>query len=139
MSFSSNSGGGAMSEINTTPLIDVMLVLLIIFMLTAPMTAHRVQTQLPQDSTKQNNNPPTVLKLRVLPDGTVTMDEQPTTQAVLIARLESIGLKNKDDQDIVQLGADNAAPYERVTQVLTDMHRANVLKISFSGLGADDL
>jgi biopolymer transport protein ExbD len=136
MSFSSASS--TMSEINTTPLIDVMLVLLIIFMLTAPVTAHRVQAQLPQGTVLPTDHPPTVLKLRVLPNGSLTMDEQPVSQAALLARLAGIGKQPKAEQEVVQLGADQAAPYERVTQVLTEMHRANVLKISFSGLGADD-
>ena len=57
MAFSSNSTGGAMADINVTPLVDVMLVLLIIFMVTAPMLSYEIQIDLPQPTNKQEENP----------------------------------------------------------------------------------
>jgi biopolymer transport protein ExbD len=56
MAFSSNSTGGAMADINVTPLVDVMLVLLIIFMVTAPMLSYEIQIDLPQPTNKQEEN-----------------------------------------------------------------------------------
>ena len=74
MAFSSNSGSsGAMSEINVTPLVDVMLVLLIIFMMTAPMLTHRINIDLPQpnDQIKPPENPPEPLRLTIQADGSL--------------------------------------------------------------------
>jgi len=124
-----------MAEINTTPLIDVLLVLLIIFMLTAPILAHRVRVDLPQKTTLvQPDKNPTVVKVRVEGNGSLVMDELPITDAALLAKFEEIGSKDAAAQDIVQLRGADEVVYQRITDVLTLASQNNVKKISFTEL-----
>jgi len=135
MAFSSGGGSGPMAEINTTPLIDVLLVLLIIFMLTAPILAHRVRVDLPQKTTLvQPDKNPTVVKVRVEGNGSLVMDELPITDAALLAKFEEIGSKDAAAQDIVQLRGADEVVYQRITDVLTLASQNNVKKISFTEL-----
>jgi biopolymer transport protein ExbD len=135
MRASATSGDDLLAEINTTPLIDVMLVLLVVFMLFAPVAAHRVQATMHQgDVFGHGYIPPPVLNVRVLADGSVTLNGEKTTQVDRIIRLQTIGRKAEREQDVVRWSADNAARYESVAQVLAEMQRANVLKIAHSGL-----
>ena len=80
MAFSAgNSGGGAMADINVTPLVDVMLVLLIIFMITAPMLTHRIKIDLPQPTNNpppQVENPPDPITLSVRSSGQFYWNDQ---------------------------------------------------------------
>uniref|UniRef100_UPI003F86C9DA ExbD/TolR family protein n=1 Tax=Pseudoxanthomonas winnipegensis TaxID=2480810 RepID=UPI003F86C9DA len=79
MAFSSGSGKGAMAEINVTPLIDVMLVLLIIFIVTAPIVARPIPVQLPQatDRTIDRPEPPPPIELRLDASNQLSWDGQP--------------------------------------------------------------
>jgi biopolymer transport protein ExbD len=88
MAMSTGGGGGAMSDINVTPLVDVMLVLLIIFMITAPLMSHTVVVTLPSTSeVKVDNNadnPP--VDLAVKDDGSTYLNDSPVTEAELKAK-----------------------------------------------------
>ena len=91
MSFSSNSGGGAMCDINVTPLVDVLLVLLIIFMITQPLSRMAMDVQVPPPDTPQTNQQPSfqiVLELR--DDGTYAINSQPYPKDQLDAQLHAI-------------------------------------------------
>jgi biopolymer transport protein ExbD len=136
MAFSTGGGSGPMAEINTTPLIDVMLVLLIIFMLTAPILAHRVRVDLPQksDQVVQPDEMPEIVKVRVEGDGSLVMNEVPVTDAQLLLKFEEIGKDADKLQDIVQLRGADEAVYQRITDVLTMASQNNVKKISFTEL-----
>lgn len=136
MAFSTGGGSGPMAEINTTPLIDVMLVLLIIFMLTAPILAHRVRVDLPQksDQVVQPDEMPEVVKVRVEGNGSLVMNELPVTDAQLLLKFEEIGKDEDKFQDIVQLRGADEAVYQRITDVLTMASQNNVKKISFTEL-----
>jgi biopolymer transport protein ExbD len=136
MAFSTGGSSGPMAEINTTPLIDVMLVLLIIFMLTAPILAHRVRVDLPQKSDKvvQPDEMPEIIKVRVEADGSLVMNELPITQAALEQKFAEVGLREAKLQDVVQLRGANEVAYQRVTDVLTIASQNNVKKISFTEL-----
>ncbi|MHB1284543.1 MAG: biopolymer transporter ExbD, partial [Metallibacterium scheffleri] len=83
MAFSSKSGGSSspMSEINVTPLVDVMLVLLIIFMITAPLLTHRIRIDLPQPNRNVQPplNPPEPIKLQIRADGSIFWNSLPVT------------------------------------------------------------
>jgi biopolymer transport protein ExbD len=81
MAFSSNSSGGPMADINVTPLVDVMLVLLIIFMVTAPALSYPIQVDLPQPSTNPPptpKDPPEPIRIRIDAAGTVLWNGSPT-------------------------------------------------------------
>lgn len=136
MAFSTGGGSGPMAEINTTPLIDVMLVLLIIFMLTAPILAHRVRVDLPQksDQVVQPDEMPEVVKVRVEGNGSLVMNELPVTDAQLLLKFEEIGKDVDKLQDVVQLRGADEAVYQRITDVLTMASQNNVKKISFTEL-----
>jgi biopolymer transport protein ExbD len=81
MAFASNSGGGPMADINVTPLVDVMLVLLIIFMVTAPILSYPIDIDLPQRSLNpppEKANPPEPIRLRIDAAGQVFWNDSPT-------------------------------------------------------------
>ena len=91
MAFSSNSGAGPMADINVTPLVDVMLVLLIIFMVTAPALSYQIQVDLPQRTSNpppQPKDPPEPIRLRIEAGGTVTWNNSPIPISVLQSSLE---------------------------------------------------
>ena len=86
MAFASNSGGGPMADMNVTPLVDVMLVLLIIFMVTAPILSYPIDIDLPQRTTNPPDNPkepPEPIKLRIDSAGTVYWNDSPTPVSAL--------------------------------------------------------
>ena len=88
MAFSSNSGGGPMAEINVTPLVDVMLVLLIIFMITAPLMTHKIRIDLPQANPNTvETNPPEPIDLAVKETGDLYWNDELITEAMLTEML----------------------------------------------------
>ena len=92
MAFSSNSGGGAMADINVTPLVDVMLVLLIIFMVTMPIQSVPVDVDLPQKTDKPPENPkepPEPISLRIDASGQVFWNDTPTPVTALEKMMET--------------------------------------------------
>ena len=86
MAFSSNSGGGPMADINVTPLVDVMLVLLIIFMVTAPILSYPIDIDLPQRSVRPPENPqdpPEPIELRIDAGSQVYWNDSPVPLSAL--------------------------------------------------------
>src|SRR3546814_13211458 len=86
MAFSSNSDGGAMSDMNIIPLADVMLVLLVIFMMTAPIPSYPINIDLPQRSLNPPLNPlepPEPIRLRIDQSGTIFWNDSPTPLSAL--------------------------------------------------------
>jgi biopolymer transport protein ExbD len=133
MAVSSNSGGGPMSEINVTPLVDVMLVLLIIFMITAPLLSHTVRIDLPQPNinTPPPENPPDPIRLSIKQDGSLYMNDVPVSEPDLKLQLEVYAAKPKDKQPEVQIEAADNAEYEIVARVLADAKSVGMEKIGF--------
>ncbi len=121
------SGGGgrrgrrrrpaAMSEINVTPFVDVMLVLLIIFMVAAPMMTVGVPVELPETAATalpQEEEEPLTITLTA--DGQVLLMENETPEGDLVTKLQAIAAERNDDK--IFLRADGAVTYERVAQVM---------------------
>ena len=107
----------AMSEINVTPFVDVMLVLLIIFMVAAPMLTVGVPVELPKTAAQalpHEQEEPLVVTLTV--DGKISIMTTETPQDDLVPRLRAVAAERADDK--VFLRADGAIPYERVVQVM---------------------
>ena len=101
MAFTSNSGGGPMAEINVTPLVDVMLVLLIIFMITAPLMSHKIRIDLPQANPNvQEQNPPEPIDLAVKESGEIFWNDELVTEAMLQAQLR-VAAQKKDRKSVV--------------------------------------
>ena len=91
MSMSTGGGGGLTNEPNVTPMIDVLLVLLIIFMLVVPMSRKAIDLQLPDPTEQQSSaNPPPQIVLEVLPGNKFAVNKEPLTKANLAARLKEI-------------------------------------------------
>ncbi|GAB2666434.1 ExbD/TolR family protein [Arenimonas aestuarii] len=131
MAFSSNSGGGGpMADINVTPLVDVMLVLLIIFMITAPLMSHKVKVELPQATLEEKpeiDQPP--ITLAVTADGKVYWNDEEVSADVLDARLAVLAQKTPQPQ--VDIRSDNITKYAVIHEVVTDVRRAGIRKVGF--------
>jgi biopolymer transport protein ExbD len=136
----SSGGGGAapMVDINTTPLVDVMLVLLIIFMITAPLLAHKVRINLPQQSTDPADKSKIEQKRLELRDlgGAVEirLNNDPISQEVLFAEFREMGRKEKDDQPEYKLEADETVPYSAIASILSKAKVSRIERIGFDNL-----
>ncbi|MGH8191365.1 MAG: ExbD/TolR family protein [Rhodanobacteraceae bacterium] len=134
MAMSTSSDGGPVSEINITPLIDVMLVLLVIFMITAPMPHHNIKIDLPQPNpnVKPPENPPTPKTLFIQADGTMTWDNLTISNVELEAQFATIGAKPVDQQPQVHIKASDQTQYNYLAIVMAEAKRYNVQKIGFA-------
>ncbi len=134
MSFSSNSGGGAMCDINVTPLVDVLLVLLIIFMVTAPPLSYQIQVDLPQKSTTpppKVEDPPEPIRIRIDASGNITWNGSATPVSALQAQFDVEGAKEVVRQPTIEIETDKEAEYEVLAKVLSRTKNAGLVKISF--------
>ena len=116
-----------MSEINVTPFVDVMLVLLIIFMVTAPMMMEGVQVNLPQTTTKSIKTPEDPLILTVTENGEISLEKHQIALDELETKLKSI-LKYRRDKEIL-LKADRNVQYGYVVKVIAGIKRAGIDKL----------
>ncbi|MHA6205697.1 ExbD/TolR family protein [Dyella soli] len=132
MAFSSGSGKGPMADINVTPLVDVMLVLLIIFMITAPMLTHKVKIDLPQPNPNvvQPENPPDPIRLKIDQSGALYWNDTPVDELGLKAQIAVIA--SQSNQPELQINADDGVAYEHVARVLADAKSYGLTKIGFT-------
>jgi len=132
MAFSAGgSTGGVMAEINVTPLVDVMLVLLIIFMITAPLAAHKIKVELPIASL---DRPPEEaasqpITLTVKDTGDLYWNDEPITEATMQAQLRVIA--QRQPQPEVQIRADKDTEYQVISTVMGDAKGAGIVKLGF--------
>ena len=134
MAFSTGSSSGPMAEINVTPLVDVMLVLLIIFMITAPILSHKVRIDLPQPSNNPPpDNPVDPIHLQIKQDGSLYWNDTPVDEAGLKAQIAVIA--QQSNQPELQIDADDNAQYEAVARVLSDAKGQGLVKIGFVNTG----
>ena len=134
MSMSSNSSGGAMSDINVTPLVDVMLVLLIIFMVTMPIQSVPVDVDLPQKTDKPPENPkepPEPIKLRIDGSGQVTWNDTPTPITALVTMMKNEVERDPANQPELQIETNDNAEYGVLAKVLSAAKNADMVKIGF--------
>lgn len=124
--------GEPMMEMNTTPLIDVLLVLLIMFIITIPIQTHAVKVDLPQ-SDPTNLPPPDSVKNKITidPVGTTAWNGTPINDVQLRQYLESTAAMSPEPE--LHFQPDPNARYERVDQVLSIIKRTNVTKLGFIG------
>lgn len=128
-SFDDPSGDAPMSEINMVPLIDVMLVLMLVFMITAPLMTHAIPVQLPRASNEPPPEDPKRISVSIDKDGQFYVDTTPLDRAALQARLREAAAVTP--QPVVNLAADRETPYETVAQVLGDAARVGLARIGF--------
>lgn len=119
-------------EINVTPFIDVMLVLLIIFMVAAPLATVDVNVDLPASSAKPAERPDEPLYLTVKEDLTLNLGNDAVTREALAAALEQTTQGNKDTR--IFLRADKAVDYGQFMEVMNLLRDAGYLKIALVGL-----
>ncbi|MGY1457950.1 MULTISPECIES: ExbD/TolR family protein [unclassified Luteimonas] len=134
MAFSSNAGEGPMADINIIPLCDVMLVLLIIFMVTAPQLSYPIDIDLPQRSVNRPDNPvepPEPIKLRIDGGGQVFWNDSPVPVTALRSMMESEVQRDPANQPTLQLDVNESADYGVLTKVLAEAKNAQMMKIGF--------
>ena len=118
-----------MNEMNLIPLIDVMLVLMIIFLLTATVLNPTVPLNLPKTSASINETPPEAIQISIDKDAGLFWDEEPISMEALAIRLQQQSAKGKDPS--IQLRADKDSRYDTVAQVLAASSQAGLTKIAF--------
>ena len=124
-----NSRDETISEMNTTPLIDVMLVLLVLMIITLPLQTHAVKIDMPT-APPHDPVPPVVVNLAVEFDGTITWDGAVVSRGELDARL--VAAAKKAPQPEIILRADRLAKYDTVAKVLSDAQHLGMKKMGFA-------
>ncbi len=126
---------GAISEINVTPLVDVMLVLLIVFMVAAPLMTVGVPVELPKTAATQMNTSADPLFVTVQADRTVYLQETKITLEELIPKLQALAKNGNEEQIMVR--ADTATDYGAVMDVMGALNSAGFKKIGLLTLAKD--
>jgi biopolymer transport protein TolR len=122
-------GPQPMSDINMTPLVDVMLVLVVIFILTAPLLASSIRLDLPQTEAAKPNEAPRFVTIVLDKSGAVFLDEKPVTMTELATGLAQAARRSPDTE--VQLRADKAVPYGLAVEVMGAAQKAGLNRIGF--------
>ena len=128
-------GGGleedneVMSEINMTPLVDVMLVLLIIFIITVPVLTHSVKVDLPRADNTLNDIKPETVNLAVTEQGQIHWNETQVSLEELEQRLSAAAAQQPQPE--IYIRGDRAADYEHVMKAMAAVQRAGILKLGF--------
>jgi len=134
-SFDSSARKTPMAEINTTPLVDVMLVLLIIFIITAPLLTQAVKIDLPEASTEPNPEKPDIVTLAIDGQGTLYWNDRPVSDEEL--RVEMTVAANRNPQPELHLRADKTTLYERLAKVMSTAQNAGIQRMGFVTLPED--
>lgn len=121
--------GAEMAEMNVIPLVDIMLVLLVIFIITAPVITHAVKVDLPRASHELNELRPETVTLSIDAEGGLHWDNEAIAADQLESRLARAAAANPEIE--LHLRADQATAYERVAWVLTRSRAAGVSRIGF--------
>jgi biopolymer transport protein ExbD len=127
--FSKEGSTTPMAEINMIPLIDVMLVLLVIFIITAPLLTHAVKVDLPKVSSNPNITRPDNVQLAVDGEGRIYWNGQVLERAALRANMAAAAKLNPQPE--VHLRADGAVAYRKVAEVMGDAAKAGLPRIGF--------
>ena len=123
-----------MADINVTPLVDVMLVLLIIFIVTAPVMTYPIDVDLPQrviNPPPQLREPPPPIDLRIDASGQVTWNNNPVQVSALQSMMENEVQRDPTNQPLLQIDANPDAQYDVMAKVLASAKNAQMLKIGF--------
>ena len=118
-----------MSDINMTPLIDVMLVLLVIFIITAPLMTSSLRLDLPKTEGARPGDAPAVLNLAIDASGKTFVGEEPMARELLTLRVREAAQRNPQTE--VQLRADRSVPYGQVAELLGIVQDAGLSRIGF--------
>ena len=122
-------GAQPMSDINVTPLVDVMLVLVVIFIITAPLLASTIRLDLPKTDAARAVDTPRFVTLVVDRSGQAFLNDKPVVLQELARQLTQTASRNPDTE--VQLRADEAVPYGKVVEVMGVAQKAGLSRIGF--------
>ena len=136
MAFTMNTGGRGsrrnryrpLAEINVTPMVDVMLVLLIIFMVTAPLMTSGVSVDLPKTTAQPLNSDSEPRTVSIKADGSIFLQEQPVDVGDLVAKLQAIGQNNPDRRIFVR--GDKDLAYGRIMEVMGTITQGGFTKVA---------
>ena len=126
MAFSASVRDSAVAEMNITPLVDVMLVLLVIFMVSAPLVSRPINASLPQNIPPHPIKP-MQLQVTVADDGSYRLDDRPLTTDELWRRLDDAAAA--DPRTVLQVSASSDADYQRVVTVLAEARGRGISNI----------
>lgn len=129
MAFSATARPSALAEMNVTPLVDVMLVLLIIFMVTAPLLSRPLDLALPQSTPPIDQAKPLILSLDVAADGSLRLDDRPLSAADLRVRLDDA--LRSDPKAVLTLHASSDADYQQVVTALAQIRASGIQQVSW--------
>jgi biopolymer transport protein ExbD len=127
--FNRGANATPMAEINMIPLIDVMLVLLVIFIITAPLLTHAVKVDLPKAASQPNLTKPDNVQLAIDAQGLVYWNGQVLERAAWRAHMDAAGRRNPPPE--VHIRADGAVAYRRVAEVMADAAKSGLTRIGF--------
>jgi biopolymer transport protein TolR len=122
-------GPQPMSDINMTPLVDVMLVLVVIFIITAPLLASSIRLDLPKSEAAKPSDAPLFVSVMLDKAGQAFVDGKPATAEQLAQRLQQAAKANPDTE--IQLRADAGVPYGRVVEIMGAAQKAGLNRIGF--------
>lgn len=128
-SFSGNRSAAPMAEINVIPLVDIMLVLLVIFIITAPLLTNAVKIDLPKASSEQNVSKAEVIQLAIDADGKLFWNGEALDRAAMLQRFHAAAAKAPAPE--LHLHADRNTRYEVIADVMSEAGKAGLSKIGF--------
>ena len=118
-----------MSEINTTPLVDVMLVLLVVFIITAPLLTHAVKINLPKASSQPTKEIPELISIAIDQSGTFFWNDKQIEKALVVQKLQEAA--NKQVQPEIRLSADKNTRYQVLAEIMANAQNAGITKLGF--------
>lgn len=127
--FGSDNQNNLMSEINTTPLVDVMLVLLVIFIITAPLLTHAVRIDLPQASSQPIEQKPEIISISVDGAGRMYWNDAPLVDGELAVKLQQAA--TAQPQPELHIRADKETRYQILAEIMADAQSAGIQKLGF--------
>ncbi|HYG31871.1 MAG TPA: biopolymer transporter ExbD [Methylophilaceae bacterium] len=127
--FGSDNQSSLMSEINTTPLVDVMLVLLVIFIITAPLLTHAVKIDLPQASSQPIEQKPEIISISVHGSGQMYWNDTALVAGELSVRLQQAA--TAQPQPELHIRADRETRYQILAEIMADAQNAGIEKLGF--------
>ncbi len=127
--FNKEAQGAPMAEINMVPLIDVMLVLLVIFIVTAPLLTHAVKVELPRASSQANETKPDNIQFAIDANGTLYWNGEVVEKTLLAPRF--VQAAQRQPQPELHLRAEKTTPYEKVAEVMAAASKAGLVRIGF--------
>ena len=118
-----------MAEINTTPMVDVMLVLLVIFIITAPLLSHSIKIDLPQAGSQSNPEKPDTVTLSINGEGKLFWNDALFADTELASRLATAA--QKKPQPELHLRAERVTPYQKLADIMSAAQSAGIIRIGF--------